>query len=139
MMLMIIILIKNVHHKNMNVYLCNDRPGAHSILSKRLVCLLHCFRWPDQTKKIIMMKRIIMMKIRKMMKMMKMRKMMMNPPLKAGETSAPGNKEFLIHSPQSHRTVQVIQGNLLGELCIKKMDRSWDFPPTNRPPPPRVS
>ena len=73
-------------------------------MSKCLVCILHCFNWPDQ--------RMMMIKVMRMMMKTMMMMMMINPPLKACETSAPRYKQFLIDSSKSYCTVQIIQGNL---------------------------
>ena len=68
-----------------------------------------------------------------MLKEEAMRKLMTNLPLKIGEASASGNKEFFINGPKSNSTVQVFQGNLYHLYHLQDGNHHQEIPRQSGP------
>ena len=73
-----------------------------------------------------MLKEVEMLMEEEMLK--EMRKLMTNLPLKIGEASASGNKEFFINGPKSNSTVQVFQGNLYHLYHLQDGNQHQEIP-----------
>ena len=74
-----------------------------------------------------------MLKEEEMLKEEAMRKLMTNLPLKIGEASASGNKEFFINGPKSNSTVQVFQGNLYHLYHLQDGNHHQEIPRQSGP------